>query len=828
MSEIITAKGEPKKVRFVRTKRILKIFSISFVSIITAILLILCGIYYHWSRNSLPKYEGQIKVSSLQSEVSIVRGERGIPYLTAQNRKDLYFAQGYATAQDRLWQMDLLRRTATGRLSELLGSRSLDFDKRQRNYGFRQISERTVEKISPELREILQSYADGVNVYIEQNKGNLPLEFRLLQYEPELWKPADSIATGKLMAQTLAGSWEKDLMRGFYLKGLDEKSLKYLLPEYSPLDQIIVGDDNSADKNSQDISVVKNKIAARNDYRKLPDLVVKGREIERQGLALVGLDAELPGSNNWVVSGHKTTTGKPFLANDPHLGFGIPSVWHQIQMKTADGSVNLAGVTFPGTPGVVIGHNHQIAWGVTNAAPDVQDIYVEEFNPNAPNQYRVGSEWREAEVRKETIKVRQSNFSAATNDIAHEVILTRHGPIVSEYEGKKLALRWTGFDDVSEFSAFHQINYAKNWDEFQQALKSYPGPSQNFVYADTQGNIGYYLAAFIPKRKTGDGSLPIDGTLTDDNWEGFIPFEELPHLYNPPQGWIATANNRVVGKNYKYFLSREWSAPYRVKRINDLIKEKDKLSHEDMRRIQSDVYSIFDYNFAQAIKNILANNLRSSEPKFREIIEIIERFDGNLAAESIESSVVVTMREKLSERIAKGELGDNFKQYRWFNQPTGLEMILREKPVELLPAEFSNYEDLILAAYQDAAEELTKKFGADKKQWNWGKLNQVNFRHPLGIGLMEYFFNLSAVRLGGNAYTVNCNYKNWGVSMRMIVDLNDFDQTTQGVTVGQSGLNADSNYDNQLEEWTRANEERFGEVSSSAEKGVKNVLELIP
>lgn len=823
MSELADSKNKLEKPRFRKIRRVLKISGLSLISMIAVILFAIAGIYYHWSRNSLAVEKGEIKVVGLQSPVSVRRDERGIPYLTAENRKDLYFAQGYVTAQDRLWQMDLLRRTATGRLSELFGNRSLEFDKRQRNYGFRQISENTFEKLSPEIREVLQSYADGVNAFIEHSKDNLPLEFRLLQYEPELWKPSDSIAAGKLMAQTLAGSWEKDLMRGFYLNGLDEKTLQYFLPEVSPLDQIIVGTDETKNQKTAD----SKQISRIEDLGNVSATLVNSMKVERDGLSIVGLDAELPGSNNWVVSGQKTTTGKPFLANDPHLGFGIPSVWHQVDMKLVGENLHFSGVTFPGTPGIVIGHNGRIAWGVTNAAPDVQDIYSEEFSTEKPNLYRVGTTWREAEIRTEIIKVRQSNFSPASADTVHEVISTRHGPIVGEKDGKKFALRWTGLDEVREFSAYFQINYAANWDDFRQSLKNYPGPAQNFVYADTQGNIGYYLAAFIPKRKTGDGSIPVDGTIEGDNWDGFIPFEELPNLYNPPQGWIATANNRVIGNSYKHFLGREWSSPYRIKRINDLIREKEKLSHEDMRRIQADVYSTFDYNFARAVRNILTESKRSEEMIFREIVETADKFDGNLLPENTNASIIVIMRENLSEKIAKGKLGENFKQYRWFNQPTGLEMILRDRPPELLPAEFTSYEDLIAASYSETIDDLTKRFGDDRQKWTWGKVNQINLRHPLGIGPLEYIFNPSPIYLGGNGFTVNCNYKNWGVSMRMIANLSNLEQTTLGLTLGQSGQNADSNYDDQLDEWEKVKEENFSNASGNNVNN-EELLKLLP
>ncbi len=810
-----------------------------------------CGaLWYRWLYSPLPQLDGEVRLNGLQAKASVRRDRHGVPYVTAENEEDLYFAQGYVMAQDRLWQMDLMRRAAGGRLSEIMGQRTLEADLRQRAYGFRRVAERAVRLLPPDQLAPLEAYARGINAYIDERRDNLPVEFRILRYEPEPWDVADSVVVGKLIAQTLASSWDRDIMRGSVLSQLDDLSRQYMTPEYSPEDLIVVGSDDgpapspltpeSASRPGGKASPAKaRQISSRVERaRKAPKPLADAarelaaanpKQVERDMLAALGLEAEMPGSNNWVISGARTTTGKPIMANDPHLGHGVPSTWYQMALSTGDGQINVAGVTFPGIPGVVIGHNGRISWGVTNAFLDVQDLYAEEFNPDNPYQYRVGTEWRDAEVVHEKVKVRRSTFGTAADEVEREVVITRHGPIITEQDGKKMALRWTALDDVCEFAAFRGLMRAANWDDFRAALREYRGPAQNFVYADADGNIGYYVAANVPVRGSGDGSVPYDGAADANDWRGYIPFDELPHVYNPPQGYVVTANNRTVGTSYKHFLNHEWYAPYRAKRIAQLIESKEKVSVEDAQAMQADVYSLVDVNFTREAKRILEDSPYRDDPTAREIIGQIDAWDGQLQPDSIVPTTLSLTRRKLTDAIYKAKLGTDFQNFKWFNQTTGVELMLRRQPPELLPADCSSYAELIIRSYNEAVSYLTDNLGTDRKQWNWSRANvTADFRHPLGVGPLGFLFDLDSQKMGGGTQTVNCNGGGWGVSMRLVVDMSDLDNTRQGVTTGQSGQIGSPFYSDQLADWHAARTPHFPFSETKVNEATVHRLTLAP
>ncbi len=575
---------------------------------------------------------GTMTLAGLRAPVTVRRDERGIPHIEARHEADLYFAQGYATAADRLWQMDLLRRTARGELAEIFGAPALDEDKRHRLYGFAALSETLAAKTSVMTRAALEAYAAGVNAYIETRDGSdgrkLPLEFQILQYKPRPWRPADSLVIGKIFAETLSTTWQTDLMRAA-LADLPSERRAELLPETSPLDVLVVGSDRATAPASdgqqpktggkKSKAADKPKLSATPLFSSRPSSsastallpadeadrsalfaqAAQATEAMQRSLSRVGLYVpDRAASNNWVVSGKRTQTGKPLLANDPHLPASAPSIWHLVDLHAP--GIHVAGVTAPGAPGVVIGHNERIAWGVTNLGPDVQDLYREQFTDARTYQTSIGA--RQAEVRREEIKVRKSFFDAATEMVNFDVTVTRHGPIILERGGARYALRWTALDpDMIEFEAFYKLNRARDWKEFQAALSQYRGPTQNFVYADRKGHIGYYGAGMIPVRQTGDGSLPYDGAFDEGEWTGFIPFNALPHNYDPPSGVIVTANQRIVGADYPQHLTHEWASPYRARRIYDLLQATPKLSVDDFRRIQADVYSLGGAAFARGI-----------------------------------------------------------------------------------------------------------------------------------------------------------------------------------------------------------------------------------
>ena len=764
-----------------------------------------------------------IAIAGLRAEVRIARDERGIPHVEAANDEDLYFAQGYATAQDRLWQMDLLRRSARGELAEIFGRAALEEDKRHRTYGFGRLSE-TLEAGAPaETRRVLDAYARGVNAYIESRDGTegrkLPQEFLLLGYRPRAWRPADSIIIGKIFAESLSTTWPTDLMRAS-LADLPAERRAQLLPATSPLDVPVVGTDAPAASpgRSQQLNEGKTSnglraFAPSRETSPAPDAAVlrEAREFfeaSRRTLERVGLYTEEAAvSNNWVVSGRRTASGKPLLANDPHLPPSAPSIWHMAHLKAP--GVNVAGVTAPGAPGIIIGHNEHVAWGMTNLGPDVQDLYLEKFSGPQSKTYQTPKGEAEAVVNTEEIKVRKSPIGSATDTVAHEVTITRHGPVIIERAGARYSLRWTALDtNANEFIAFYKLNRARNWDEFRAALREYRGPTQNFIYADTRGHIGYYGAGLIPLRKTGDGSVPYDGSTDAGDWTGYIPFEELPHVFDPPSGLIVTANSRVVGRSYRHHLTHEWASAYRTRRIHDLLKDKTKLTVEDFRAVQGDTYSIGGHIFAREAvrlgRAVAPSASADEERQFRAALPLLEGWDGRVSEDSRVAPLVAEMRANFRARVLNAALGEErARRYNWPNDDDWIDHFIKVNPREWLPKEFKDYGELVRANFAYARATLASRLGPDEAQWTWGRYAQGRFNHPLAaLPLIGQPFQIAPFPLNGSGGTIGPTVNvGAGVSMRLIADTSDWDKTQQGIALGVSGDPASPHWTDQLSDW---------------------------
>jgi penicillin amidase len=765
-----------------------------------------------------------IQLAGLKEPVTVRRDERGIPYIDAKNDEDLYFAEGYITASDRLWEMDLFRRTARGELAEVLGAgpnnAAIDQDKLHRVFGFGQVAEAEAAQASPQARAVLEAYAKGVNAYVASlTPKTMPPEFQILNYNFRPWTAADSLVVVKIFFEALSTTWQLDLMRQS-LASLPAAKRDALLPEFSPLDVLVVGKDRET-VTAQRQTLGRSQPLSNEALTAL----AKSREISNEALARIGFYAEsLAASNNWVVSGKRTTSGKPLLANDPHLRATAPSIWYLVHLNAP--GVRVAGVTTPGLPGVIIGHNDHIAWGFTNVGPDVQDLYFEKFDPNDPKKYLTPGGWQEATIRHEEIKVK------GADSVGLDVTVTRHGPIVFEADGKRYALRWTGLDPkLSSAENGFRLNRARNWQEFNQALEAFKSPTQNVVYADVDGHIGYHAAGVVPVRKSGDGSVPYDGSTDDGEWTSFIPLAKLPQLYDPPSGMIVTANQRIVGTDYPYFLTHSWAQPYRSRRIFELLNAKPKLNADDFRRIQGDVYSIAGVLFAQETVKALRPKLTPEEQKLRAYLDALEKWDGNLTAESNVGALLAQMRLSFRSRILTAALGkDLIKNYQWSNFDTTLDRIIKDQPATWLPKEFTSYADLYRASYNDAVNSLTKNLGSDETKWTWGDLTKARFPHPLASApLIGPQFTIPPFPQNGTGgllgATVNVGSS---VSMRLIADPSDWDKTQHGIALGQSGLPKSPHWSDQLADWRAVTPRVFPFSEAAVASAAKETVVLTP
>lgn len=735
-----------------------------------------------------------------QIAADIRRDARGVPFINAANEAELYFAQGYATASDRLWQMDFLRRTARGELAEVFGAGAVEVDRLHRVYGFRRVAEKLWAGASAHTREVIESYARGVNAWIEQCA--LPLEFQALRYRPRPWTPIDSIALGKLFAEKLSFTVDADIFRAL-LSDLPRERVEQLLPQSSALDLV---EQRYRSYETRSFSEEQRAI------------LMEVLKTMRRSRAAANGDSEV-GSNSWVISGEKTVSGKPMLAGDPHLPPSSPSIWHMVHLSTGD--LRVSGVAVPGVPGVMIGHNESIAWGVTNLCPDVQDLYFEEFESGDPDLYKTPAGWRAADVYAEEIAVKNLADGSQSEPVKVEVKVTRHGPVIFERGSTGLSLRWTALDDdVIDLETFLALNRARNWDDFVTALRGYGGPPQNFTYADTAGHIGYYSAGRIPVRKSGDGSLPYDGTTSDGEWLGFIPFENLPHAFDPPSGTVVSANQRIVNDAYPFHVTHNWRVPYRARRIHELLQTKSKFDADDFLKIQGDTYSYPDAIFAAEIIKA-GEPLKNSATEWYELVEKLAGWDGYANEESTVLPLVTEMRKAFRNHILVAAIGiDRAQLYEWRNEGAFIDWLITERPLEWLPEEFASYDALLLACYREAVEVLTNRLGSDREQWTWGRMAQVRFPHPLEKLDKRFATRSLPQNADGSMPTVNAGAR---VSLRFIADLSDWDTTRLCLPLGESGDPASTHREDQFDEWYQVSPSILPFSDAAIERATRDV-----
>ncbi len=827
--------------------------------------LLLVGVWLlGWATSVLPATGGQrampsdtilrpptltLTLDGLKAPVLVLRDARGIPYITAANDDDLAFAQGYVTASDRLWQMDLLRRTAAGELAEIFGEHVLDEDRLHRTYGFTHICEATLAQMDPDEQRHLAAYAAGVNAYLNRcNDQTLPLECRLLRYRPRPWRPTDTLLIGKLFHESLSTTWPTDLARAAMAQAAPDKYADLLKPiaagEVGAADVLVVGTDTPSPPPTPRPRRRRTAQLGLHLSEETLSAAERLAAVQAASLARAGLYAdELAASNNWVVSGRRTTTAHPILANDPHLEPSAPGIWYMVNLATP--TYRVAGVTAPGIPGVLIGHNERIAWGCTNLDPDVQDLFIETFDPKQPLLYRTPQGWREAEIRSEVISVRRAPGAPEVDTVRHEVVITHHGPVVLERDGRRFALRWTALDITpNELRCYRRLARATNWDDFRQALADYGGATQNFVYADVDGNIGYYGAGRIPCRHSGNGTLPVDGATGQGEWNGWIPFDELPHVLNPPSGLIVTANSRVVGHSYRHFLTTTWAAPYRARRIYDLLAAQPKVSVPDCLRIQGDVTALGALGFVRQVLAIAdADPEAAADAEWQATLRLLRDWNGEMTADSRAAVLALALAEAVRERLLEAHFGprlveNTLRRQRdahpdWrlviFGGPQ-LERLLTSRPASWLPQEIPSYGALLRACHRTACERLAARFGDDPSRWTWGRRRPMRFPHPLAeIPLFGRRFQIPALpQVGGGSFIAATPNVGVTVSMRFIANLGQWDASRMGLPLGESGDPDSPHWNDQLESWKTCQPPVFPFSATAVEKAARTTLNLRP
>jgi penicillin amidase len=770
-------------------------------------------------RRAFPDVDGEVSIAGLNATVEVVRDDMGVPHIYASTPHDLFMAQGYAHAQERFWQMDVWRHIGSGRLSEMFGESQIETDTFLRTLGWREIAESQFANAPPRMQAIMQAYSDGVNAYLAtQSPADLSFEYTVLEftnhsYTPEMWSPIDTLSWGLAMAWELRGNMDSEIERAMLLGTLSDAQVAQLFPPYP------------GDINPYIVSTTENEsTAVAASIPRVPGV--------RQALAAVqdnidlisALGAGDPeagiGSNSWVVSGSHTDTGAPILANDPHLAIQMPSIWFQNGLHCTDVSdacpYDVAGFSFAGVPGVIIGHNADIAWGVSNLGPDVQDLYVEKLNPENPNEYEVNGTWVDMDVREETIDV------AGSDPVIIEVKTTRHGPVISgayepldEFDQSgidtpqpyAIALRWTALDtNPGIVQAFIGINVAEDWDDFRTALASFTVPAQNFIFADTTGNIGYQAPGMIPIRANGDGTLPVPGWTDDFEWIGFIPFDELPRSYNPESGYIVTANNAVVDDTYPYSITYDWNHGYRARRIVDLVGSNPGIGLAEHASIQFDSFSLN----AQTVVPYL---LEFDTP----LRDVLASWDLGNQIDSSAAAAFNAFWARLMEYTFHDDLPEDYwpdGAGRWFTVVGAMLEHPSDPFWDDRTTDTVEDRDAILArALADGYADLQEWFSDNPDEWRWGDIHVSVFRNQTlgdsGIGIVEDRFNRGPYATAGGGDLVNATgwiafegfETTWLPSMRMLVDLGDLSRSLATHTTGQSGHADHPHYDDMIPLW---------------------------
>ncbi|NOZ74059.1 MAG: penicillin acylase family protein [FCB group bacterium] len=763
--------------------------------IITGVIIFLVLVFgflfiHRLSTKGLPDYTGNVQLKNLIEPVTIQRDNFGIPHIFAKNETDLYRATGYCMAQDRLWQMDLIRRATQGRLSEIFGKDLVNSDLLLRALQISQKSHRVWQKSDAVVKANLEAFTDGVNQYIQSRGNNLPPEFSILGYTPDPWEPEHSINLIGYMAWDLTMPWNAEISLYKIAQKVGPEMAAELFPDLANQTSVVY----------EDFAEASSELDAR-------DLLLSAAEPLRD-LGITVFD----GSNNWVVSGKKSTTGKPIFANDMHLGLFIPGIWYQVY-QSVEGQYTVTGLALPGEPFVVAGHNANIAWGMTNVMVDDMDFFKEKINPQNPNQYEYLGEWKDMEVRKEAIRTKEG-------DVVEKILrLTHHGPIVSDFkqiQDETLSMMWTGNLYSNELRSVYLLNKARNWDEFKDAVSTFNSVSQNIAYADVDGNIGIYCCAGVPVRKKGDGSKIVPGWTDEYEWDGIIPFEDLPHSFNPEKGYVSSANNRSVSPDARTQIPQYPAPNYRIDRIREMLEAKDKLSIDDIKAMHRDHQSILARDFTPGFVSVLANEKALNETE-KKALENLRNWDFTYEPDLTAPTVFEQTYLELMHNIFWDEMGDDlYAGYikTGYIPRFGLDYLRRHPDSKWIDDKqteaVESWNDMVVRSFQSAVSRLAEQYGPKPAQWTWGSVHHFVLKHPMGkVAALNTVFKLNRgpYPVGGSAHTVSpfrypyaAPYdSDYGSSHRHIFSTANWDDSQTIIPTGESGIPSSPHYCDQTE-----------------------------